>query len=234
MKSGIRKGILSDESVLLHCADQQSIPLNKMHLAARSGTKISRPQKASYMYQNLPVSQSQKEELISDFVLRSQRAKPLVIPERQYSTLSLDKPNALVAQVATQSGGGVALDIHNQIIQQLAQSSAQLTQKTAQLSQTQNDLRLQQYTTSLLSTTNSKQRQALRNLINALPDDMDKIMAYNVFGVSNLAEFENRIEKMSKHHMAQLSTQVAENMLNDPNNTIDPDDYFSDSAIATI
>jgi len=205
-----------------------------MHLAARSGTKISRPQKASYMYQNLNLPQSQTEELIRDFNLRSQRAKPLVIPARQYSTLSLDKPNALVAQVATQSGGGVALDIHNQIIQQLAQSSAQLTEKTAQLSQTQNDLRLQQYTTSLLSTTNSKQRQALRNLINALPDDMDKIMAYNVFGVSNLAEFENRIKTTGKHQMAQLSTQVAENMLNDPNNTIDPDDYFSDSAIATI
>lgn len=111
MKSGVRKGFLSDESVLLHCPDQQQIPLNKMHLAARSGTKISRPQKAMYMYQNLNLPQSQTEELIRDFNLRSQKAKPLVIPARQYSTLSLDKPNALVTQVATQPGGGVARDL---------------------------------------------------------------------------------------------------------------------------
>lgn len=130
MKSGIRKGILSDESVLINCPDQQSIPLNKMHLAARSGSKISRPQKASYMYQNLPLPQSQKEELIRDFNLRSQKAKPLVIPARQYSTLSLDKPNALVAQVATQSGGGVARDLTAALINAVTQTNSDATTQT--------------------------------------------------------------------------------------------------------
>lgn len=131
MKSGIRKGILSDESVLINCSDQQSIPLNKLHLAPRSSTgKISRPQKASYMYQNLPLPQSQKEELISDFVLRSQKAKPLVIPARQYSTLSLDKPNALVTQVATQPGGGLARDVAAALTNAMTQTNSDATTQT--------------------------------------------------------------------------------------------------------
>jgi len=103
MKSGLRTGILSDKSVLISCADQQSIPFNKINLAARSGTKISRPQKSIYMFNNLNITPMQKEELINDFVLRSQKAKPLVIPPRIYSTLSLDKQNALVRQVVTQT-----------------------------------------------------------------------------------------------------------------------------------
>jgi hypothetical protein len=118
MKSGLRTGILSDKSVLISCADQQSIPFNKINLAARSGTKISRPQKASYMFNNLNLPQMQKEELINDFVLRSQKAKPLVIPPRQYSTLSLHKPDALVRQVATQTlSADLAQDLVNAVTQ---------------------------------------------------------------------------------------------------------------------
>lgn len=103
MKSGLRTGILSDKSVLVNCADQQTVPFHKMNLAARSGTKITRPQKASYMFNNLPIAQMQKETLINDFVLRSQIQKPLLIPARTYSTLSLDKENALVRQVTNQT-----------------------------------------------------------------------------------------------------------------------------------
>lgn len=108
MKSGLRSGILSDKSVLISCADQQSIPFNKINLAPRSGTRISRPQKASYMFNNLPIHQMQKETLINDFVIRSQIQKPLLIPARKFSTLSLDKPNALVRQVATPPGGDLS------------------------------------------------------------------------------------------------------------------------------
>ena len=85
MKSGLRSGILSDKAVLISCADQQTIPFSKMNLAPRSGTRISRPQKASYMFNNLPIHQMQKETLINDFVIRSQIQKPLLIPARTYT-----------------------------------------------------------------------------------------------------------------------------------------------------
>lgn len=116
MKSGIRKGILSDESVLNACLDQQTIPLNKLHLAAITATgKIVRPQKAAYMFNNLPIPQAEKQSLIEDYVLRSQKANPLVIPQREYSTLSLDKGNALVRQVATQTDGTLGTSVSNQV-----------------------------------------------------------------------------------------------------------------------
>jgi hypothetical protein len=234
MKSGLRTGILSDKSVLISCADQQSIPFNKINLAARSGTKISRPQKSIYMFNNLNLPQSQKEELINDFVLRSQKQRPLVIPPRQYSTLSLDKPDALVAQVATHEGGGVSADMYNQIVQQLAQSSTQLAQSSTQLTQTQNDLKLQQYTNTFMTAKYPIQKQVVREFMNAIPDDASRTHVYNtVFGVSNSNEFENRIARgISKSHMTQLAMSMAETILYDPNNTMDLDDHFSPSAIA--
>ena len=117
MKSGLRSGILSDKSVLISCADQQTIPFSKMNLAPRSGKRISRPQKASYMFNNLPIPQMQKETLINDFVIRSQIQKPLLIPARTYSTLSLDKPNALVRPVTNQTlATDIAQDLQNVIV----------------------------------------------------------------------------------------------------------------------
>jgi hypothetical protein len=126
MKSGIRKGILSDESVLKACPDQNSVPLNKLHLAVITATgKIVRPQKAAYMFNNLPnMSQAEKQSLIEDYVLRSQKAKPLVIPERVYSTLSLDKGNALVRQVATQTDGDLGTSLTNDLQGTLAAAAS--------------------------------------------------------------------------------------------------------------
>ena len=57
-----------DESVLAHCPELQSIPMNKPQLAAIAGGKIYRPQQAGYMFQNLPISKAQKESLLLDFV----------------------------------------------------------------------------------------------------------------------------------------------------------------------
>lgn len=133
MKSGIRKGILSDESVLKACPDQNSVPLNKLHLAAITATgKIVRPQKAAYMFNNLPnMSQAEKQSLIEDYVLRSQKAKPLVIPERVYSTLSLDKGNALVRQVANQPGGDLGAILANDLQGTVAAVNRQNSDPTA-------------------------------------------------------------------------------------------------------
>lgn len=101
MKSGLRQGILSDEAVLFRCPDQQSIPFQKLNLAARSGAKLTRPAKAAYMFQNLKLPATQKESLIEDFILRSQKQRPITVPARVYATLSADKVNALVTQVAS-------------------------------------------------------------------------------------------------------------------------------------
>ena len=124
MKIGTRQGILSDQSVLTRCADQQAVPFNKLNLAARSGARISRPQKAAYMFQNLPISMAQQDSLIEDFILRSQKQEPLAPIARTYSTLSLDKVDALVRQVATQTDGGLARNLANDLIAALRPSSA--------------------------------------------------------------------------------------------------------------
>jgi hypothetical protein len=52
------------------------------------------------MFQNLPLSAKQKESLIEDFVLRSQKTKPLVIPAQKYSTVSTQNVAPLVTQTA--------------------------------------------------------------------------------------------------------------------------------------
>ena len=124
MKIGTRRGILSDQSVLTRCADQQAVPFNKLNLAAMSGAKISRPQKAAYMFQNLPISMAQQDSLIEDFILRSQKQEPLAPIARTYSTLSLDKVDALVRQVATQTDGGLARNLANDLIAALRPSNA--------------------------------------------------------------------------------------------------------------
>ena len=87
-----------DEATLAHCIDQQTIPLNKIYLAPRVGNKIFRPQKAAYMFQNIPnLSQSQKESLISDFVERSMKSKPIHFTPEVYGAFSLNatRPNVM-------------------------------------------------------------------------------------------------------------------------------------------
>ena len=80
-----------DESVLAHCPELQSIPMNKPQLAAIAGGKIYRPQQAGYMFQNLPISKAQKESLLLDFVERSMKTNPITIPPRRYATRVTDK-----------------------------------------------------------------------------------------------------------------------------------------------
>ena len=109
-----RKGYLSDHSVLAHCPENQHIPFKYLQLAARNGRKISRPQSAKLMFENLNMPQLQKNMLIEDFVLRAQKAKPLVVLPTNYNTLSLDKINALVTQ--NQYTQTVAADLYNAVV----------------------------------------------------------------------------------------------------------------------
>ena len=79
-----------DESVLAHCPELQSIPMNKPQLAAIAGGKIYRPQQAGYMFQNLPISKAQKESLLLDFVERSMKTNPITFPAHRYATRTTD------------------------------------------------------------------------------------------------------------------------------------------------
>ena len=135
----LRTGFLSDQSVLDRCPEENSIPCNKMNLAARSGAKISCPQKAGFMYPNLPIPHAQKESLINEFVLRSQKQLPLKIPAMEYSTVSLDKVGALVTQ--TQNGGDVSNDVLQSLMNSLNQSqiSANESLSDESLSETSDD-----------------------------------------------------------------------------------------------
>ena len=139
MKSGLRQGILSDEAVLFRCPDQQSIPFQKLNLAARSGTKITRPAKAAYMFENLKLPATQKESLIEDFILRSQNQRPITVPARVYATLSADKVNALVKPVAYHS---VSTDMQtdlNALINAFTQTNNDVGNQTNS-TQTDNDV----------------------------------------------------------------------------------------------
>jgi hypothetical protein len=79
-----------DDSVLAHCPELQSIPLNKPQLAAIGGNKVFRPQQAAYMFENLPITQEKKEQLINEFAENSIKAKTLVIPAHKYEARTLD------------------------------------------------------------------------------------------------------------------------------------------------
>jgi len=79
-----------DVSVLANCPELQAIPMNKPQLAAIAGGKIYRPQKAAYMFENLPLSKAQKESLLIDFVERSMKTKPITIPPHRYATRVTD------------------------------------------------------------------------------------------------------------------------------------------------
>jgi hypothetical protein len=128
----LRQGYLSDETVLSMCPDQNSIPFNKLQLAAISANrKIVRPQKASYMFQNLPLSAKQKESLIEDFVLRSQKTKPLVIPAQKYSTVSTQNVAPLVTQTANTPNP--SLDAMQSQMQQIIPLSQIKSQRRASL-----------------------------------------------------------------------------------------------------
>ena len=117
--------------------------INKMNLAARSGAKLSFPQKAGFMFQNLSVPQAQKESLINGYVLRSQKQLPLKISAMQYSTVSLDKVGALVTQ--TQNGGNVSNDVLQSLMNSVNQTQQQLNQSQTNLIQTTKHLQVSEH-----------------------------------------------------------------------------------------
>ena len=90
-----------DKQVLAGCPENQSIPLEKLHLAPRVGNKIFRPQKAAYMINNLPISESEKESFLLDFVERSIKSRPILPQAVQYNSRSLDHVGPLVTQNET-------------------------------------------------------------------------------------------------------------------------------------
>jgi hypothetical protein len=87
-----------DKQVLAGCPENQAIPLDKLHLAPRVGNKIFRPQKAAYMINNLPISESEKESFLLDFVERSIKSRPILPQAVQYNSRSLDHVGPLVTQ----------------------------------------------------------------------------------------------------------------------------------------
>ena len=90
-----------DKQVLAGCPENQAIPLEKLHLAPRVGNKIFRPQKAAYMINNLPISESEKESFLLDFVERSIKSRPILPQAVQYNSRSLDHVGPLVTQNET-------------------------------------------------------------------------------------------------------------------------------------
>ena len=90
-----------DKQVLAGCPENQAIPLDKLHLAPRVGNKIFRPQKAAYMINNLPISESEKESFLLDFVERSIKSRPILSQPVQYNSRSLDLVGPLVTQNET-------------------------------------------------------------------------------------------------------------------------------------
>ena len=233
----LRTGFLSDQSVLDRCPEENSIPFNKMNLAARSGAKISFPQKAGFMYQNLPIPHAQKESLINEFVLRSQKQLPLKISAMQYSTLSLDKVGALTDQ--TQNGNYVSKDIFEALMkslkdqQQLNTHQQQLNTHQQQLyTQSQNQLKVSKYTSSFLSLSKNHQVAVLNKFIGDNRDQEASILT--AFGASSLLGLPTKLVPMSKATMTNNTMQAVENILNDPNQTIILDDYFSESALASF
>ena len=90
-----------DKQVLAGCPENQAIPLDKLHLAPRVGNKIFRPQKAAYMINNLPISESEKESFLLDFVERSIKSRPILPQAVQYNSRSLDHVGPLVTQNET-------------------------------------------------------------------------------------------------------------------------------------
>ena len=227
----LRTGFLSDQSVLDRCPEENSIPFNKMNLAARSGAKISFPQKAGFMYQNLPIPHAQKESLINEFVLRSQKQLPLSIPAMEYSTVSLDKVGALTNQ--NQTGGDVSKDIYDNLLNQAMLYKTNLNQSRQQLGQTQNQLQVANYRTAFLQITKPDQVTVLNRFIGDMDRDQ-QLKIFNAFGVSKKEELAPRIKNMSKTMMTQLTMGAIENLINDdPNQNIPLDDYFSESALVS-
>ena len=113
-----------DESVLAHCPELQSIPMNKPQLAAIAGGKIYRPQQAGYMFQNLPLSKAQKESLLIDFVERSMKTEPITIPPHRFATRVTD--HLSVVPLTTRP---IATQTHNPF--QLAAQAARAAQASS-------------------------------------------------------------------------------------------------------
>ena len=72
-----RKGYLSDEAVLLRCPEYQSLTFNKQLGAMTTNGKSYLPQQARYMYENLGINKQVKENMIEEFIMKSQKANPI-------------------------------------------------------------------------------------------------------------------------------------------------------------
>ena len=121
-----------DKSVLAHCPDLQSIPLNKPQLAAIAGGKVFRPQQAAYMFENLPVSQARKEALLSEFVERSMKTKPITIPAHQYGTRTTD--HLSLVPTATRPTPATQTEIANAATQTINSPAGSVTGSVTNLS----------------------------------------------------------------------------------------------------
>ena len=234
----LRTGFLSDQSVLDRCPEENSIPFNKMNLAARSGAKISFPQKAGFMYQNLPIPHAQKESLINEFVLRSQKQLPLKISAMQYSTLSLDKVGALTNQ--TQNGNYVSKDILEALIerfndkQQLTQND--LIQKTNDLIQKTKQHQVSEHMLKFSGLRNRKDRNdALMNIYDKLDAD-GKTDVWKLFSATDENDFIKLItDKNHKNHpkkddIINITGQYLSDIVNS-DATIDIGDILSNSRL---
>jgi hypothetical protein len=115
-----------DESVLAHCPELQSIPMNKPQLAAIAGGKIYRPQQAAYMFQNLPISKAQKESLLLDFVERSMKTNPITIPAHRYANRVTDKISVVPSTTRAIITQGTQTNIVTQILAPVQVASAAL------------------------------------------------------------------------------------------------------------
>ena len=230
----LRTGFLSDQSVLDRCPEENSIPFNKMNLAARSGAKISFPQKAGFMYQNLPIPHAQKESLINEFVLRSQKQLPLKISAMQYSTLSLDKVGALTTQ--TQNGSNVSNDVLQSLMNSLNQSQQQLNQSQTNLIQQTKHLQVSQHMHTFVGLRDRNRRNnALINLYKEL-DANGKKDVWTVFSATDENDFMKTITDINytKYPQKDAFINLTEMVLSDIVNsdaTIDIGDILSNSRL---
>ena len=213
-----------DKQVLAGCPENQAIPLEKLHLAPRVGNKIFRPQKAAYMINNLPISESEKESFLLDFVERSIKSRPILPQAVQYNSRSVDtksnRPN-------------VSQSMYDTLLQQFGQSQLNVTQAQEALMTSQKQLRLQQYTTTFVGTTVQKQKQTLMKLYDNMDSD-ERTRLANKFGVSSKDELEKRLKQMGKQPLIVQTMQHVEDMINDDSSPHDLDDYFSESAISSL
>lgn len=217
-----------DDSVLAQCVEMQSVPFNKLNLAARDAYgKIHRPQQARYMFQNLPnLSQSQKQMLLLDYAERSIKSKPLDIKPEVYGAFSLDTKS---------SRPQVTQDMYNNLLQQFGQSQLNVSQKQAALQESQKLLKVQQYTTTFLQLTQQKQQQTLINFYDAL-DDLGQQELSRRFSAKDRDELISKTKpsNLNKSTLTMALMNFVGNIMNDDQLSINLDDYFSDSSLTSL